>query len=430
MMDWLLFGGFVALMLSGVPLAVAMGLAGTAVVAAAGLGIMSLPTNVYTGIAKYPLMAIPVFVIAGLIFERAGVAASIVRFASAIVGQRRGSLAIVAILVAMILGGISGSGPADSAAVGAVMLPSMIKAGYPRPFIAGTIAAAGSTDILIPPSIAFVIYSLLVPQASVPALFAAGMIPGILSGLTLILVAWWLSVRHGFEAAPAEENGGRPPFWKSLKEAGWGLAAPVIILGGMRSGFFTPTEAAVVAVFYGFFVGMVIYRSLTWRGIYEVLVESAEIAAVILTVVALASVFAWASSTLGTFDHLARAMLGAGLPELAMLVSIQLLLLIAGMFLDAISIYFIFLPLLIPIALHFGWDLVWFGVVITMNMALGQFHPPLGVNLMVTCRMAGVSMESTIPWVLWFVVAMAGTMFLVTFVPEIALWLPRTLGYL
>jgi C4-dicarboxylate transporter DctM subunit len=427
MMDWLLFGIFVFLMMAGVPLAVAMGLAGTAVVAATGMGMMSLPTNVYTGIAKYPLMAIPVFVIAGLIFEKAGVAATIVRFASAVVGQRCGSLAIVAIMVAMILGGISGSGPADSAAVGAVMLPSMLKAGYPRQFTAAVIAAAGSTDILIPPSIAFVIYSLLVPQASVPALFAAGMIPGILSGLTLMFVAWRLSIHHGFESQPAEP---RPPFWQSLKEAGWGLAAPIIILGGMRSGFFTPTEAAVVAVFYGVFVGKVIYRSLDWKDIYVVLVESAEIASVILTVVALASVFAWSSNTLGTFDHLANAMLGTGLPEIVMLISIQFLLLIAGMFLDAISIYFIFLPLLIPIAIHFNWDLVWFGVVITMNMALGQFHPPLGVNLMVTCRMAGVSMESTIPWVLWMVVAMAGTMFLVTFIPELALWLPRTLGYL
>lgn len=426
-MDWLLFGIFAALMVSGVPLAVAMGLAGTAVVAATGMGMMSLPTNVYTGIAKYPLMAIPVFVIAGLIFERAGVAAGIVRFASALVGQRRGSLAIVAILVAMIMGGISGSGPADSAAVGAVMLPSMIKAGYPRAFTAGVIAAAGSTGILIPPSIAFVIYSLLVPQASVPALFAAGMFPGILSGISLILMAWWLSVRHGFEAEPAEV---RPPFWQSLKEAGWGLLAPVIILGGMRSGAFTPTEAAVVAVFYGIVIGVVVYRSLSWRDIYDVLVESAEISSVILTVVALASVFAWASNTLGTFDHLAQALLGTGFSEWAMLLSIQLLLLIAGMFLDAVSIYFIFLPLLIPIAMHFNWDLVWFGVIITMNVALGQFHPPLGVNLMVTCRLAGVSMESTVPWVLWMVGAMAGAMVLVTFVPEVALWLPRHLGYL
>ena len=426
-MDWVLFGVFIALMLSGVPIGVAMGLAGTAVVAMSGLGIMSLPTNVYTGIAKYPLMAIPVFVIAGLIFERAGVAATIVRFASAVVGQRRGSLAIVAVMVAMILGGISGSGPADSAAVGAVMLPSMIKAGYPRPFTAGLIAAAGSTDILIPPSIAFIIYSLLVPQASVPALFAAGMIPGILSGLTLIGIAWILSVRNNFEAEATEA---RPPFWQSLKDAGWGLAAPVIILGGMRSGYFTPTEAAVVAVFYGFVVGMLIYRTLTWRDVYNVLVESAEISAVILLVVALASVFAWASSTLGTFDNLAKVMLGFGASEVVMLLMIQLLLLIAGMFLDAISIYFICLPLLIPIAVHFNWDLVWFGIIITMNMALGQFHPPLGVNLMVTSRMAGISMESTIPWVIWMVLGMAGTMLLVTFVPELALWLPRYLGYL
>jgi tripartite ATP-independent transporter DctM subunit len=426
-MDWILFGIFLTLMVVGVPLGVAMGLAGAAVVAVAGMGIMSLPTNVYTGIAKYPLMAIPVFVIAGLIFERAGVAATIVRFASAVVGQRRGSLAIVAVMVAMILGGISGSGPADSAAVGAVMLPSMIKAGYPRAFTAGLVAAAGSTDILIPPSIAFVIYSLLVPQASVPALFAAGMIPGILSGLTLILVAWWLSVKNNFEAAPAEP---RPPLWQSFKDAGWGLAAPVIILGGMRSGYFTPTEAAVVAVFYGLLVGTLVYRTLTWRGIYQVLVESAEISAVILLVVALASVFAWSSSTLGTFDNLSKILLGFGASEIVMLLMIQLLLLIAGMFLDAISIYFIFLPLLVPIALHFNWDLVWFGIIITMNMALGQFHPPLGVNLMVTCRMAGVSMESTIPWVIWMILAMAGTMLLVTFVPEIALWLPRHLGYL
>ncbi|MGE5526443.1 MAG: TRAP transporter large permease [Rhodospirillaceae bacterium] len=426
-MDWVLFGVFAALMFAGVPLAVTLGLAGTAVIMLGGLGTMAVPTNMYTGISKYPLLAIPVFVLAGLILERAGVAASIVRFASSIVGQRRGGLATVAVLVAMILGGISGSGPADSAAVGAVMIPSMLRAGYPQPFTAGLVAAAGSTDILIPPSIAFIIYSLLVPQASVPALFAAGMIPGILSGLTLIAVATWLSVRHGFEANYREA---RPPFWKSLKEAFWGLAAPVIILGGMRSGWFTPTEAAVVAAFYGFFVGVCVYRSLDWRAIVDALAEAAEISAVILLVVALASVFAYASNTLGTFDHLAKALVGTGTSEVVVLLGITVLLLIAGMFLDAISIYFIFLPLLVPIAIHYDWNLVWFGVIITMNLAIGQFHPPLGVNLMVTCRLAGVSMESTIPWVLWMVLAMTGTMLLVIFVPDIALWLPRVLGYL
>lgn len=427
MMDWLLFGLFLALMLAGVPIAVAMGLAGVAVVAVADFGMLSLPTNVYTGVAKYPLMAIPVFVIAGLIFERAGVAAGIVRFVSAIVGQRRGSLAIVAILVAMIMGGISGSGPADSAAVGAVMLPSMIKAGYPRAFTASVIASAGSTGILIPPSIALIIYSLLVPAASVPALFAAGIIPGILVGLALILMAWWLSVRSGFEA---DVSAARPPFWQSLREAAWGLAAPVIILGGMRSGLFTPTEAAVVAVFYGIFVGTVINRQLGWNDIWKVFVEAAEISSVIMIIIALASVFAWASSTLSSFDRLAQTVLGSGLSETGMLLMIQGLLLVAGMFLDAISIYFIFLPLLVPIAMHFQWDLVWFGVIITMNLALGQFTPPMGVNLMVTCRMAGIGMDSTVRWVLWMVLAMGSTVLLVTFVPELALWLPRHLGYL
>jgi C4-dicarboxylate transporter, DctM subunit len=425
--DALLFILFVGLMVAGVPIAVSMGLAGATAVMLGGLGTMSIPTSVYSGLAKYPLMAIPMFVIAGLIFERAGVAERIVRFASACVGQRRGSLAIVAVLVAMILGGISGSGPADSAAVGAVMLPSMIRAGYPRPFAASVIAAAGSTDILIPPSIAFVLYSILVPGASIPALFAAGMIPGILSGLTLIAVAWYLSVRHGFEA---EAKDVRPPFWRSLREAFWGLLAPVVILGGMRSGWFTPTEAAVAAVAYGVVVGALIYRTLDLRKLISVFAESAEISSIILLVVALAAVFAWASSTLGTFDALSRAMLSLGASEFVMLIAIQVLLLVAGMFLDAISIFFIFLPLLVPVAQHYHWDLVWFGVIITMNIALGQFHPPLGVNLMVTSRMAGIPMESTVRWVIWLVIAMACTMFLVTFVPEIALWLPRRLGYL
>jgi tripartite ATP-independent transporter DctM subunit len=426
--DWILFGLFVLLMLAGVPLGVALGLAGTAIVAAAGLGIMSVPTSVYTGIAKYPLLAIPVFVLAGLIFERAGVAASMVRFASSMVGRRHGGLAVTAVLVCMILGGISGSGPADSAAVGAIMIPAMVKAGYPKPFTASLIAAGGSTDILIPPSIALIIYSLLVPQATVPALFAAGIVPGMLSGLTLIAIAVWLSKRHGFGAHDDDEP--IPPFWTSFKEAVWGLAAPVIILGGMRSGWFTPTEAAVVAAFYGFVVGTLVYRSLGLRDLYEVLADAAEIAAVILLVVALASVFAWASSTLGTFDRLAKTMLSAGASEAAVLLGITALLLIAGMFLDAISIYFIFLPLLVPIALHYHWNPVWFGIVITMNLAIGQFTPPMAVNLMVTCRIANVRIESTVRWVIWMVLAMTATMLLIAFVPGIALWLPRALGYL
>lgn len=423
----ILFGGFLLLLVIGAPLAVALGLAGSLAILDAQLGILSVPTNVYAGIAKYPLLAIPVFILAGLIFERAGVAKQLVTFASSIVGAKNGGLAVVAILVCMVMGGISGSGPADAAAVATVMIPSMHKAGYPKPFSASVIAAAAATAILIPPSVAFIIYSVLVPQASVPALFAAGMVPGILAGLSLLAPTIWLSRKHGFGLKDA---GPRPPFWRSLRQAIWGLLAPVIILGGLRTGAFTPTEAAVVAVFYGLAVGVFVYRSLTWRELYEVLAEAAEMSAVVLLIIALSSVFAWAGSTMGAFDRVAAlAIEGVG-SEVLVLLLLNLALLALGMVLDAVSIFLILLPLLTPIMNAFHWDPVWFGVMLTMNLAIGQFTPPMAVNLMVTTRVAGISMESTVRWVLWMVAAMLCALILVTFVPELALWLPRKLGYL
>lgn len=423
----ILFGGFLLLLVIGAPLAVALGLAGSLAILDAQLGILSVPTNVYAGIAKYPLLAIPVFILAGLIFERAGVAKQIVTFASSIVGAKNGGLAVVAILVCMVMGGISGSGPADAAAVATVMIPSMHKAGYPKAFSASVIAAAAATAILIPPSVAFIIYSVLVPQASVPALFAAGMVPGILAGLSLLAPTIWLSRKHGFGLKDA---GPRPPFWRSLRQAIWGLLAPVIILGGLRTGAFTPTEAAVVAVFYGLAVGVFVYRSLTWRELYEVLAEAAEMSAVVLLIIALSSVFAWAGSTLGAFDRVAAlAIEGVG-SEVLVLLLLNVALLALGMVLDAVSIFLILLPLLTPIMNAFHWDPVWFGVMLTMNLAIGQFTPPMAVNLMVTTRVAGISIESTVRWVLWMVAAMLCALVLVTFVPELSLWLPRKLGYL
>ncbi len=422
----ILFLLFFGLLAAGVPLAVTLGLAGTAVVAFADLGLSSVPLNVYNSISKYPLLAIPMFVLAGIIFERAGIAGSMVRFASSIVGPRQGGLAATAILVAMILGGISGSGPAASSAVGAVMIPQMLKAGYPRGYSAAVVAAGGSTDILIPPSIAFVIYSMLVPAASVPALFAAGMVPGVLAGFALIAGSIWLARRHklGNEAALP-----RPPFWKSLREAVWALMAPVIILGSLRTGVVTPTEAAVLAVVYGFVIGVVVYRTLTPRVIYEVLVEACEISAVILTILALASVFAVATNALGSFEHLATFLVKSISSEVLMLLAINLLLLLAGMFIDGISIFFVFLPLFIPIMQHFQWDPVWFGVLMTLNIAIGQFHPPVGLNLVVTCKFADTSMESTTYWAFALVLFMVAVLALCTFVPQTVLWLPKALGY-
>ncbi|MDB5376299.1 MAG: C4-dicarboxylate transporter [Rubritepida sp.] len=426
MIGAILFLMFLVLLLGGVPIGVALGLAGALAITLANQTLMAMPTNVYAGIAKYPLIAIPMFVLVGCVFDRTGVALRLVRFATAVVGAGRGALASVAVLVAMVIGGISGSGPATSAAVGQVVTRSMVKDGYPRPFIAGTVAAAAATDILIPPSIAFIVYAVMVPGVSVPAIFMAGMIPGILAGFAIIvpivIISW------------IKDFGGKNPdrdqlsVWQAFKEAIWGLMAPVVILGGMRIGAFTPTEAAVMAVFYGLFVGFFIYRSMTLRDLYEMLVEAGEISAVILIIIALASVFAWSTSTLGIVQPIAGWIVGLGLGEYGTIGLLMLALIFIGMFLDGVSTFLILLPVLIPIAQAFHWDLTWFGVILTMKIAIGQFTPPMAVNLMVSCRIAGVTMESTIPWVVWMILAMFVALALVVVFPGIALWLPGFAG--
>ena len=428
MVGAILFLTFLVLLLAGVPIGVALGLAGALAIQLAGQSIMAMPTNVYAGIAKYPLMAIPMFILVGSVFDRTGVALRLVRFATALVGAGRGALASVSVLVAMVIGGISGSGPATSAAVGQVVTRSMVADGYPRPFIAATVGAAAATDILIPPSIAFIIYAVLVPGVSVPAIFMAGMFPGILAGFAIIGAVLVLSMLNDFGGKARQEE--RLRVWQTFKEAIWGLMAPVVILGGMRAGAFTPTEAAVMAVFYGLFVGVVIYRSLTWRDMYEMLVEAGELSAVILIVVALASVFAWSTSTLGIVQPVATWIVGLGLGEFGTIALLMIVLIFIGMFLDGVSTFLILLPVLIPIANAFHWDLTWFGVILTMKIAIGQFTPPMAVNLMVSCRIAGVSMESTIPWVAWMILAMFGALAAVVVWPEIALGLPRLMGLL
>lgn len=432
---WMLLA-FAGFLIAGVPVAFSLALAGATGILA-GLSpamLATLGTNTYNSIAKYPLIAIPLFILTGLIFERSGVALRLVCFAQALIGPRHGGLALVAVLVCMIMGGMSGSGPADAAAVAMVMLPSMTKAGYPKPFSATLIAASASTAILIPPSVALILYSIVVPGVDLRALFAAGLFPGILAGLALLVPALIVSRRYGWEGRGWEggmsvAGAERLRVGETFKQALPALFAPILILGGLRSGLFTPTEAAVVAVAYGVVIGLFVTRELGWRDLWALFGEAAVISGVVMLIIALAGIFAWAGTMLGTFRHLAEWIISLSDSGVVLLVLVMLAVLAAGMLLDAISIYLIMMPILIPVMQHFEWNPVWFGILLAMNIAIGQFTPPVAVNLMVTTEVAKIRLEQTVGWALLFVVAMAGALALVAVFPEIALWLPRTLGY-
>ena len=333
---WML-ASFLLMLLIGVPVAFSLALSG-AIGILAGLSpdmLATLGTNTYNGVAKYPLIAIPLFILTGLVFEKSGVALRLVRFAQALIGPRHGGLAMVAILVCLIMGGMSGSGPADAAAVAMVMLPSMTRAGYPKPFSATLIAASASTAILIPPSIALILYSIVVPGVDLRALFAAGLFPGIIAGLVLLLPAWLLSRRNGWEDPEHTE---RPPLAESFRQALPALFAPVLILGGLRSGLFTPTEAAVAGVTYGVLVGLFVTRELDWRNLWRLCGEAAVISGVVMLIIALAGIFAWAGTMLGTFRHLAEWLISLSDNGAVLLLLVMVAVLLAGMLLDAISI--------------------------------------------------------------------------------------------
>ncbi len=420
----LFFGCFFLFLFLGVPIVTAIGLTALLFLWQFNLGIQVTAANVYANIAKFPLLAIPFFILAGFVMDRAGISRGLVNLLNLLIGPVPGGLGLVAVGGCVFFGAISGTGPADTAAIGAVMIPAMVRGGYAVGFAAALVAAAATTDVLIPPSVAFVVYG-VITEASIGRLFAAGVVPGLLMGLALVVPTVWIARRHGW-------GGDRWGTWAEIRhaawEAKWGLMAPVVILGGIYGGIFTPTEAAVVAVAYGLFVGLAVYRNLGWRDLYEVFRDAAVSTSVVMVVVAFAGLFSWAGSTMGIMDRAAAALVGVSKNPVVILLLLNAMLLVAGMLLDAISIYYVFLPILLPLMKQFGWDPVWFGVMMTVNLAIGTVTPPVAVNLYVASHISGAPMTEISRWVVPFVVALLAVLLLVTYVPALSLWLPNALG--
>ena len=420
----LFFGCFFLLLFLGVPIVTSIGLTALLFLWQFNLGIQVTAANVYANIAKFPLLAIPFFILAGFVMDRAGISRGLVNLLNLLIGPVPGGLGLVAVGGCVFFGAISGTGPADTAAIGAVMIPAMVRGGYAVGFAAALVAAAATTDVLIPPSVAFVVYG-VITEASIGRLFAAGVVPGLLMGLALVVPTVWIARRHGW-------GGDRWGTWAEIRhaawEAKWGLMAPVVILGGIYGGIFTPTEAAVVAVAYGLFVGLAVYRNLGWRDLYEVFRDAAVSTSVVMVVVAFAGLFSWAGSTMGIMDRAAAALVGFSKNPVVILLLLNAMLLVAGMLLDAISIYYVFLPILLPLMKQFGWDPVWFGVMMTVNLAIGTVTPPVAVNLYVASHISGAPMTEISRWVVPFVVALLAVLLLVTYVPALSLWLPNALG--
>lgn len=418
------FGLFVALLALGIPIAIALGVTGIVVIWGFNLGVLAISPTFYSNIAKFQLLAIPFFIMAGLLLARCGISYRLVHLASLLIGPIPGGLALVGVVCCVFFAGISGSGPADTAALGAILIPAMAARGYAKPFAAALIAGGGSIAIIIPPSIAFIIYG-VITSTSIPALFAAGVFPGLVVGAALVIPAVVMSQRRGWRG---ERWGTGAEIAKAFRDSLLGLLAPLVILGGIYGGIFTATEAAVVAVVYAAFVGLVIYRTVTLRSLFDVAIETAVSSAVVMLIVACAGLYSWAGSTVGVLDRMTQAILGLSRTPIVALVAINVIVFLAGYLMDAISIFYVFLPIFMPIVAHFGWDPVWFGVMLTVNVAIGQITPPVAVNLYVAANIADLTFDAVAAAVWPFVAAMLGALLVVAAWPGLSTWLPAQFG--
>jgi len=418
-----LFTLFLVPLLFRVPIALALGFSALFVVWKWDMGVSMLSYNFFAGIAKFPLLAIPFFILAGYIMERAGIAARIVALMEALVGSMTGGLAVATVAVATFWGAVSGSGPATVAALGLILIPGMAKAGYDKAFATATVSVTSGLAIVIPPSIAFIVYG-GVADVSVPALFAAGFVPGVVVAFFIMGAVLLISRKRGYKGKPRQQ-----PVGKALREAFWGIMTPVVILGGIYGGVFTPTEAAAVAIFYGLFVGVFIYRTInSIEIIIEILTETAKATAIVMIVVTCAGLYSWVGSAVGLVEKCSGVLLGMSNTPWIVLLMINIILLFAGMLLDAISIYYVFLPFMLPIVSHFQWDPVWFGIMMTINLAVGQVTPPVAVNLYVGAKISGLTMEQISKEALPLIGAALLALAVITAFPSITTFVPKFLG--
>lgn len=413
---------FLTLIGVGVPIAICMGVTALGVAWYLDLGVQMFSYNFFANIAKFPLLAIPFFILAGILMEKSGIAERLVTFIKECMGSITGGLAIAAVTVTTFWGALSGSGPATVAALGVIMIPGMVRAGYDKAFSTAVISCSSGLAIIIPPSIGFIIYAILT-SVSVGGMFAAGIIPGIIMALCLIVSVYITSKKHGWKGEPRQTN-----LLKSMFRAGWALTSPVIILGGIYGGIFTPTEAAAVAVFYSLFVGVFVYRKIGPKELYHILVSTAASSGVVMLLITCGGLYAWVSSTIGMIDILSGMIMGVSDRGWVVLLVINLILLVMGMLIDGTSLYYVFTPVLWPVIQHFGWDPIWFGVVMTMNIAIGAVTPPVAGNLFLGARIAGLTMEEVTPWVIPLVIASVVAMVIVCAFPATATFLPRLWG--
>jgi C4-dicarboxylate transporter, DctM subunit len=380
--------------------------------------LAALHQNLFGSINAFPLLAIPFFIYAGELMGRGSVAQRLVDFVQSGVGSLRGSLGITTVGTATIFGAISGVSAAAVATIGKVMFPAMKRAGYPEPFAAGLITAVGAIDIIIPPSIPMIVYG-AAAEESVPRLYAAGIFPGLLIASFLALYVIWRAWHEGFGAG---ERFDRAAFGHAAFRGIWALGAPVIILGGIYGGFFSPTEAAAVACVYAAFVTRFVFRELGWRDILEAATATVLFTAQILIILACAGVFAW----LLTINQVPAALVGwlqqLNVSAWMLLFAINILLLVVGCFLDPLSSILLLTPLLVPLVKAFGIDTVHFGIVITVNLAIGLFHPPFGINIFVAQSVLGIKLESIYRGIMPFVVIYLIALVIITYVPAISLW--------